>query len=258
MFESSAARDIIVNVPIHTAYNQWTQFEEFPKFMSAVKDVFQMGDDRVHFRMRIVGHVVEFDARILEQVHDSLIAWESEDGVEVGGVVHFDALGNNKTRVSVSLHYAPRGAAERIGDLLGIVSMQVRSDLAHFKSFIEKRGVETGAWRRDIHSEPAEDLRRYAEASAEAEPPGAPPVEPLAAPDAQPRLALAPQPEWTSQEILELDFDTGDLLEMRRLLLGPGERWSLGHGVRAAVGLQEPGLHASGSVHAHTARRRVA
>lgn len=254
MFESSTAREIIVNVPIHTAYNQWTQFEEFPKYMSAVKDVFQMGDDRVHFRVKIAGHVVEFDAKILEQVHDSRIVWESEDGVEVGGVVQFDPLGSDKTRVSVTMHYAPQGAVERIGDLLGVVSMQVRADLAHFKAFIEKRGVETGAWRSDIHTEPAEDLRRYAEASADApaERSGPPVMQPLAAPD--PQL----EPVWTSQQILDAEFDTLDLLEMRQLLLGPGKRWSLGHGIRTSVGVQDAGLPASGAVHAHTARRGAA
>lgn len=276
MFESNIAHDVVVNVPLHTAYNQWTQFEDFPRFMTTVEQVFQMGDDRLHVRVKIVGHVVEYDAKIVEQVHDSFIAWESDDEVEAGGVIHFDALGEGKTRVSVSLHYAPQGAVERLGDLLGLVSMGVRSDLAHFKAFIEARGTETGAWRGDIHPQLADDFDRYLEAVAAespepaelplvaeavaAEPPLA--AEAIAEPPRTAERAPVPEAEpgreMTSQEILDDEYATEELLEMRQLLLGPGQRWSLGHGIRGSVGVLDAGAPVAGRVHARIARRTAA
>ncbi len=278
MFESKAVADIVVNVPIHTAYNQWTQFEEFPKFMAAVEDALQMGDDRVHLRMKIAGHVIEYDASITEQIPDQVIVWESDDDEGAGGEIHFDALGERKTHVSISLHYVPQGAVEVIGDLLGVVAMQTKADLRHFKKFIEARGVETGGWRGDIHHVPSAELRPPPAEEAEPEAPAtaAEPEAPVAESDPEP-VPEGPAPQqmewttqevtgWTTQQVLDAQFSIDELLEMRQLLVGAGERASLGHPIAHSPStwagprqLEGPSGRARVlvpfGVHAHTARR---
>jgi uncharacterized membrane protein len=154
MVESTVIHDVVVDVPVRTAYNQWTQFEDFPKFMGGVEQVVQRGDDQVHFKINVGGHIVEYDARILEQVPDTRIVWQSTSGKETGGIVNFESLGHDRTRVTLTLGYAPEGALEKVGDLLNIVSLQTRRDLANFKKFIESQGAETGAWRGSIGPKP--------------------------------------------------------------------------------------------------------
>ncbi len=147
---STIEESIEVQVPIRTAYNQWTQFESFPLFMGAVECVKQLGPDRVHFRMNIAGHVVEYEADIVQQIPDSRIAWQSTAGKETGGVVAFSPIGPDRTRVTLLLHYAPEGAIEKMADRMGIVARQCSQDLKSFKKYIESRGVESGAWRGGI------------------------------------------------------------------------------------------------------------
>ena len=150
MSESKTEQSIEVDVPIRVAYNQWTQFEEFPKFMKGVEFVKQEGDDFVHWRVNVAGRIVEYHAQILQQIPNARIAWQSTAGKETGGVVAFDAIDANKTKVTLTIRYAPEGVLEKLGDLLGVVSAQTREDLANFKVFIEGRGQETGAWRGGI------------------------------------------------------------------------------------------------------------
>ncbi|HZS12525.1 MAG TPA: SRPBCC family protein [Nitrospirales bacterium] len=149
---STIEKSIEVHVPVKTAYNQWTQFEDFPKFMEGVKSVKQLDDKRLHWKAEIAGQAREWDAEIYDQIPDQRIAWRSIGGVKNAGVVMFDKVANDRTRVRVSMEYEPHGAAENVGDTLGIVSQRVQGDLERFKSFIEKRGQETGAWRGEIHS----------------------------------------------------------------------------------------------------------
>jgi uncharacterized membrane protein len=143
-------KSIEVNVPVHTAYNQWTQFEEFPRFMEGVESVKQLDDTRLHWVVNIGGERKEWDARITEQIPDQRIAWRSEGGEFTSGVVLFQPLSSDKTRVTVRLNYEPKGVTEKIGDMLGIVSRHVEGDLERFKDFIEARGHETGGWRGTI------------------------------------------------------------------------------------------------------------
>lgn len=150
MSESKTEQSIEVDVPIRVAYNQWTQFEEFPKFMKGVEFVKQEGDDAVHWRVNIAGRIMEYHAQILQQIPNARIAWQSTAGKETGGVVTFDAISENKTKVTLTLRYAPEGVLEKLGDILGVVASQTKQDLAHFKKFIEERGAETGAWRGGI------------------------------------------------------------------------------------------------------------
>jgi uncharacterized membrane protein len=143
-------RSIDVNVPVRTAYNQWTQFEEFPRFMKGVKEVRQLDDKRLHWSAEVAGKDEEWDAEITEQTPDQRIAWTSRSGAWNAGVVTFHELGDNRTRVMLHLEYDPVGVVENVGDALGFVSARVQGDLEQFKAFIESRGSETGAWRGEI------------------------------------------------------------------------------------------------------------
>jgi uncharacterized membrane protein len=144
-------KSIEVNVPVRTAYNQWTQFEEFPRFMEGVEEVHQLDDRRLHWRARIAGKTEEWDAEIVEQTPDQVVAWRSTTGAPNGGTVTFQPIDANTTRVNVRIEYDPQSFVEKAGDALGIVSRRVEGDLKRFKEFIESRGTETGAWRGEIH-----------------------------------------------------------------------------------------------------------
>lgn len=144
-------KSIEVEVPVRTAYNQWTQFEDFPKFMEGVKEVRQLDPKRLHWRAEIGGKEVEWTATITHQEPDRLIAWQSTSGEDNSGSVRFEPLGPTKTRATLRLDYTPEGALEKTGSALGVVSGRVEGDLKRFKKFIESRGVETGAWRGSIH-----------------------------------------------------------------------------------------------------------
>jgi uncharacterized membrane protein len=147
---STIEQSIDVNVPVHTAYNQWTQFEEFPQFMEGVEEVRQLDDRRLHWRANIGGRVEEWDAVITEQHPDERIAWKNTTGATNAGVVTFHRLADNKTRIMLQMEYDPQGVVENLGDLLGMVSRRVANDLERFKEFIEARGHETGAWRGEV------------------------------------------------------------------------------------------------------------
>ena len=143
-------KSIDINVPVRTAYNQWTQFEEFPRFMEGVESVKQLDDTRLHWAANVGGERKEWEARITEQIPDQRIAWRSEAGEFTSGEVLFQPLGAGETRVTVRLNYEPKGVTEKIGDMLGVVSSRVEGDLERFKDFIEARGHETGAWRGEV------------------------------------------------------------------------------------------------------------
>jgi uncharacterized membrane protein len=147
---SRVEQSIDVDVPIHTAYDQWTQFESFPQFMSGVERISQLTDTRTHWVTKIGGVTREFDAEITEQHPDERIAWTSTEQPDQSGVVTFHRLDEGKTRVMLQMDYEPEGVVEKVGDKLGIVKSRITGDLENFKKFIESRGVETGAWRGDV------------------------------------------------------------------------------------------------------------
>jgi uncharacterized membrane protein len=147
---SNILESVDVAVPVTVAYNQWTQFEEFPRFMEGVESVQQIDDRHLHWRAEIGGDVVEWDAEITEQIPDTRIAWRSLSGAKNAGVVTFHRLDDDHTRVALQIDYRPEGAVETIGDLLGVVKRRTKGDLERFKEFIEERGAETGAWRGEI------------------------------------------------------------------------------------------------------------
>ena len=140
---------IQVDVPVTTAYNQWTQFEDFPHFMEGVESVTQLDDKRLHWVAEIAGARREWDAEIVDQEPDQRIAWRSLDGTPNAGTVTFQPEGNG-TRVTLDLDVEPQGVVEKIGDKLGFVSKQAEGDLKRFKEFIESRPGETGAWRGEV------------------------------------------------------------------------------------------------------------
>ncbi|MEQ1501932.1 MAG: SRPBCC family protein [Myxococcota bacterium] len=150
MSKSQTSHSVVVDVPVRTAYNQWTQFEEFPKFMKGVEEVKQRGPNRVFWRVTVAGRTVEYEADIVAQIPDQRIAWRSVSGKETGGVVDFESLGPDRTRVTLEMTYEPEGVLENIGDLVGLVAMRTRDDLENFKKHMESRGVESGGWRGEI------------------------------------------------------------------------------------------------------------
>jgi uncharacterized membrane protein len=148
---STVMESIDVDVPVRTVYNQWTQFEEFPRFMEGVAEIRQLTDTMTHWKTEIAGVKREFDAQITEQVPDERVAWTATSGSKQAGVVTFHRLNESATRVTVQMDFEPEGLAEQAGDKLGVVDHRVRGDLRRFKEFIESRGgVETGAWRGEV------------------------------------------------------------------------------------------------------------
>jgi len=145
---------IDVTVPVGTAYNQWTQFESFPKFMEGVERIDQLTPTRTHWVTRIAGVEREFDAEITEQHPDERVAWTTENGTHQAGVVTFHRLDDTTTRVTLQLDHEPEGVVEKAGDALGVVNRRIKGDLANFKEFIESRGHEDGAWRGDVDPAP--------------------------------------------------------------------------------------------------------
>ena len=143
---------IEVQVPVQQAYNQWTQFEDFPKFMEGIQSVQQLDDTHVQWVAEIRGESRQWTTEITEQRPDEKIAWKTIEGeVKNDGVVTFEPMGDAQTRVNVQMDVEGDSAAENVaGDLLGVVKSQVRGDLERFKQLIENRGEETGAWRGEV------------------------------------------------------------------------------------------------------------
>jgi ribosome-associated toxin RatA of RatAB toxin-antitoxin module len=144
-------KTVLVNVPVSTAYNQWTQFEDFPQFMNGIKKVTQLGDDRLEWVAELAGVRRQWEARILEQVPDRKVAWAATEGATNAGEVSFEDIGGGQTRVHLTLEYEPEGLVEKIGDKLNVVENQAEGDLERFKAFIESESYATGAWRGTIN-----------------------------------------------------------------------------------------------------------
>jgi len=146
----TVTNDIEVDVPISVAYNQWTQFEDFPAFMSGVNSITQLGDRKLHWDVSVGGVQREFDAEIVEQHPDERIAWNSTGETVHSGVVTFHRIGDNSTKISLQMDWAPEGFVEKAGEILQIDDLQISKDLAEFKRLIESNGFESGKWRGDV------------------------------------------------------------------------------------------------------------
>jgi uncharacterized membrane protein len=149
---SSIEESVEVNVPVRTAYDQWTQFEEFPRFMEGVESVRQIDDTHVHWVAEIAGQRREWDAEITEQHPDERIAWTSTTGQRNAGVVTFHRLAEDRTKLMLQIDHEPEGLADKAGDWLGILRRRVKGDLERFREMIESRGTATGAWRGEVEA----------------------------------------------------------------------------------------------------------
>jgi uncharacterized membrane protein len=149
---ATVEQSIEVNVPVSTAYNQWTQFEEFPRFMEGVESVRQMDDTHLHWVAEIGGERREWDAEITEQQPDARIAWKAIGGHGNSGVVTFKALEQSTTMITVRMEHVTEGLKEQLGSALGADSRRVKGDLERFQEYVESRGRETGAWRGEVES----------------------------------------------------------------------------------------------------------
>jgi uncharacterized membrane protein len=148
---SQITEAVEVQVPVRTAYDQWTQFETFPEFMEGVKSVRQLDDKTLEWVAEVGGREKSWEAKITEQQPDERIAWTAVDGAHNAGVVTFHRLAEGKSRVTLQLDVEPQGPLESVGDALGVVQRRVKGDMERFKDFIESRGTETGAWRGQVN-----------------------------------------------------------------------------------------------------------
>ncbi|HAQ59581.1 MAG TPA: cyclase [Microbacterium sp.] len=148
---SQIIETIDVDVPVGTAYNQWTQFESFPHFLDEVESITQKDDTHTRWKVKVGGAEREFDAEITEQHPDERVAWKSTGGdTHHAGAVTFHKLSETETRVTAQIDWEPEGMLEKAGSLIGVGKHAVKKDLENFKKFIESRGSETGAWRGDV------------------------------------------------------------------------------------------------------------
>ena len=147
---STIEQSIEVNVPLQTAYNQWTQFEDFPRFMEGVEEIRQLDDTHLHWVAEVGGQRHEWDAEVTEQKPDERVAWKNTDGKENAGVVTFHRLDEDKTRIMVQLDWLPEGIVEKVGDAIGASDRRVKGDLERFKELVESRGAESGGWRGEV------------------------------------------------------------------------------------------------------------
>ena len=147
---SQITESIDVRVPVTTAYNQWTQFEEFPRFMEGVEKVHQLDDTHLRWVAEVAGKREEWEAEITEQRPDERVAWAARGGKGNAGVVTFHRVNDDETRVTVHMDWQPEGVLENVGATLGLDDRQVSRDLGRFKELVEQRGTESGAWRGEV------------------------------------------------------------------------------------------------------------
>jgi uncharacterized membrane protein len=148
---SQAIETIDVNVPVSVAYNQWTQFESFPKFLDEVESISQVSDTLTEWKVKVGSVEREFEAEITEQHPDERVAWNSTGGqVDHAGVVTFHKLTDSTSRVTVQLDWEPTGIFEKLGSTLGVDNHAIKKDLKNFKEYIESKGSADGSWRGDV------------------------------------------------------------------------------------------------------------
>ncbi|GEC05320.1 cyclase [Streptomyces spinoverrucosus] len=153
---SKVKEAVEVEVPLHTAYNQWTQFEEFPNFMEGVEEVRQLDDRHNHWTTKIGGVRREFDTEIVDQLPDERITWRTTSGeTQQKGTVRFQRVDDTHTRVELVMDVEPTGAAEKAADMTGTIDRRIKGDMHRFKDYIEQRGSETGGWRGRIKPGPS-------------------------------------------------------------------------------------------------------
>jgi uncharacterized membrane protein len=160
-----------VAVPLETAYNQFTQFEDWPQFMHRVTNVSQDDECTVKFTSKIWTRTREFEAKIVTQRPDDRIMWKVSQGITHAGVVSFHELAPRLTRIEVTLDVKPGSLLEKAARGMRHIKRAVRADLHRFKAFMEMQEIETGAWRGVIkdgevvepHDESYDEEREYSD-----------------------------------------------------------------------------------------------
>jgi hypothetical protein len=147
---SRIEQSIEVGVPVRVAYDQWTQFEEFPRFMDGVDEVRQLDDTHLHWVASVAGVRREWDAEITHQEPDRRICWRATEGHRNDGEVRFEPMGADRTRVILEMEHEPEGALDKVGDWLGLAQRRATADLERFRELIESHGTATGAWRGEV------------------------------------------------------------------------------------------------------------
>ena len=147
---STVEKSIDIDVPVRVAYDQWTQFESFPQFMEGIEEIKQIDDTHLHWRAKVGGHEVEWNAVITEQIPDERVAWKATDGKANAGVVTFHRLSDTSSRVMVQIEHEADGIMEKVGSALGADSHEVKNSLENFKELVESRGSAGGAWRGEV------------------------------------------------------------------------------------------------------------
>jgi uncharacterized membrane protein len=148
-----------VAAPVKVAYDQWTQFEDFPEFMHRVERIEQKDDQTVVWHENVWGIQRSWEAEIVEQVPDERIVWRSDSRGGHSGVVTFHELSDRLTRVELNVDLQPQGMFEKLASGLRFHRRAVKTDLQRFKAFVEMRNEETGAWRGEIDNEDANPAR---------------------------------------------------------------------------------------------------
>ncbi|MEX2426180.1 MAG: SRPBCC family protein [Thermomicrobiaceae bacterium] len=154
---ATVEKSIEINVPVRTAYNQWTQFEEFPKFMEGIREVHQQDDTHLVWHANIGGKDESWEAEITEQLPDKRIAWRNKTGAINSGVVTFHHINDQTSRVMLQMEYETTGFLESVGDALGMMSRRIEGDLDRFKDMIESQHEESGAWRGEVSGDDDSD-----------------------------------------------------------------------------------------------------
>jgi uncharacterized membrane protein len=150
-------QSIEVDVPVRDAYDQWTQFEEFPHFMEGVEEVRQVDDTHMHWRVAVAGKEEEYDAEIVEQRPDEVIAWRSTSGTPHNGLVRFRPLGADRSELTLVIDAEPEGMIEKAGAALGVLDGRAKGDLERFRELIESRRAPSGEWRGTVEDGDVKD-----------------------------------------------------------------------------------------------------
>ena len=149
---ANVEQTIEVNLPVRTVYNQWTQFEEFPRFMQGVEEVRQLDDTRLHWRASIAGKTEEWDAVITDQIPDQQVGWRSTSGSENSGVIRFTPIGADRTRVTAVIGYEPEGSSSRSATSWVSSRAASRETWSGSRSSSSHAGARP-AWRGEIQAE---------------------------------------------------------------------------------------------------------
>jgi uncharacterized membrane protein/predicted transcriptional regulator len=131
--------DTVVQVPVHAAYERWTEFERFPSFMDGVDEVRQLDETHLHWRARVGGREQEWDAQITSQHPDQQVSWRSTSGLRNDGIVRFEPVGANATRILVEMAFEPESVTEQVGAAIGVPERQVKGDLERFRQLMERQ-----------------------------------------------------------------------------------------------------------------------